>query len=131
MCAFWSTALGYELAPPPTGFETWDAYWKDVGVPEGELGGGPDRIRDPSGRGPNIWFQVVDEPKNGKNRLHLDLRASGGRSVPIQIRKQRVDAEAERLIRAGATKLWDWDEEGIDHYAIGMADPEGNEFDIN
>jgi hypothetical protein len=31
----------------------------------------------------------------------------------------------------GATRTVVMDEEGVDHYAVGMKDPEGNEFDIN
>lgn len=49
----------------------------------------------------------------------------------MQIRKQRVDAEASRLADLGATIAGALAEEGLDHYAVGMKDPEGNEFDIN
>jgi len=131
MCQFWTNALGYEIAPPPTGFESWDDYYRDVGVREDELGSGPDRLIDPSGAGPAIWFQVVDETKTVKNRLHFDLGVSGGRSVPFETRKQRVDAEADRLSRLGATQIGVFFEKGVDHYAVAMLDPEGNEFDIN
>jgi hypothetical protein len=131
MCQFWMSALGYEIAPPPRGFESWDDYYRDVGVPEDELGSGPDRLIDPSGSGPAIWFQVVDETKTVKNRLHFDLGVSGGRSVPFETRKQRVDEEAARLSRFGATQIGVFFEKGVDHYAVAMQDPEGNEFDIN
>jgi hypothetical protein len=131
MTQFWAAALGYELAPPPAGFASWDAYYRDLGVPEDELGSGPDRLRDPTGAGPEIWFQVVDEAKTVKNRLHFDLRASGGRSVPFETRKQRVDAEAARLSGLGGTQIDVYFEKGVDHYAVAMLDPEGNEFDIN
>ena len=131
LCRFWAAALRYELEPPPAGFATWDEYWRDVGVPEEELGLGTDRISDPSGAGPRIWFQVVPEPKTVKNRIHLDVFASGGRAVPIARRKQRVDAEARRLISLGATMIRVLEEEGLDHYGMAMKDPEGNEFDIN
>jgi hypothetical protein len=131
LCRFWAAALGYELEPPPAGFATWDEYWRDVGVPEEDLGIGADRISDPGGAGPRIWFQVVPEPKTVKNRIHLDIFASGGRPVPIATRKQRVDAEARRLISLGATMIRVLEEEGLDHYGVGMKDPEGNEFDIN
>ena len=131
MCQFWTSALGYEIAPPPSGFESWHDYYRDVGVPEEELGSGPDRLIDPSGSGPAIWFQVVDEPKTVKNRLHFDLGVSGGRSVPFEIRKQRVESEADRLSRLGATRIGVLFEKGVDHYAVAMLDPEGNEFDIN
>ncbi len=128
---FWAAALGYKLEPPPAGFADWDEYWRDVGVPEAELGAGPDRICDPDGRGPRIWFQVVPERKTVKNRLHLDVHAGGGREIPLEIRRQRVDAEARRLAGLGATMITVLQQEGLDHYAVAMRDPEGNEFDIN
>jgi hypothetical protein len=131
LARFWAAALGYELEPPPAGFATWDDYWREVGVPEAELGVGADCVIDPDGSGPRIWFQVVPERKTIKNRLHLDIHASGGRAVPIETRKQRVDAEARRLADLGATIACVLHNEGIDHYGVAMKDPEGNEFDIN
>jgi hypothetical protein len=53
---------------------------------------------------------------------------------PASGSKKRVDGEARRLCALGATLLSDLDaevEEGLDHYAVAMSDPEGNEFDIN
>jgi hypothetical protein len=131
LARFWAAALRYELEPPPAGFATWNDYWRDVGVAEEELGPGADRIVDPAGHGPRIVFMAVPERKSVKNRLHLDIRASGGRTVPRETRRERVDAEARRLESLGATILRVLAEEGLDHYAIAMADPEGNEFDIN
>jgi hypothetical protein len=131
LARFWAAALGYQLEPPPAGFTTWDDYWRDVGLPEEELGVGEDRITDPDGRGPRIWFQVVPERKTIKNRLHLDISVSGGRNSPIETRKQRVDAEARRLEALGGTIIGVLQEEGLDHYGVAMQDPEGNEFDIN
>ncbi|ACU74021.1 conserved hypothetical protein [Catenulispora acidiphila DSM 44928] len=128
---FWAAALGYELAPPPAGFATWNDYYRDLGLPEEDLIDGADRISDPLGGGPAIWFNVVTEPKAVKNRLHIDIHASGERSDPLEIRKQRVDAEARRLASLGATITVVMCQEGLDHYAVGMKDPEGNEFDIN
>ena len=129
---FWAAALGYELAPPPAGFATWNDYYRDLGLPEEELLDGADRISDPHGQGPSIWFQVVPETKSIKNRLHIDVHASGGRAVPIETRRQRVDAEARRLADLGAaTVAASQEEDGLDHYAVAMKDPEGNEFDIN
>jgi Glyoxalase-like domain len=131
MCQFWTKALGYEIASPPEGFGSWDDYYRDIGVPEDELGSGPDRLIDPSGAGPAIWFQVVDEAKTVKNRVHFDLGVSGGRSVPLETRKERVEAEADRLCHLGARRIDVLFEIGVDHYAVAMLDPEGNEFDIN
>lgn len=131
LARFWAAALGYELEPPPADFVTWNDYWREVGVPEDELFEGADCIVDPAGEGPRIWFQVVPEAKTIKNRLHIDVNASGGRAHPIELRRQRVDAAASRLGELGATLVGVHAQEGFDHYAIAMKDPEGNEFDIN
>ncbi len=131
LARFWAAALGYEPEPPPAGFDSWDAYWRDLGLPEEDLGLGVDRIIDPAGRGPRIWFQVVPERKTIKNRLHLDIGVGGGRAVPIETRRQRVDAESNRLAELGAQLVAVADNEGLGQYAIAMKDPEGNEFDIN
>ena len=131
LARFWAAALRYEVEPPPDGFASWDDYWRDMGVPDEDLGIEADSIIDPGGAGPRIWFQVVPEPKTVKNRLHLDICASGGRAVPIATRRQRVDAEARRLTALGATMIKVLAEEGLDHYAVAMKDPEDNEFDIN
>jgi hypothetical protein len=63
-----------------------------------------------------------------KNRLHLDLKVSGGREVPLDTRRQRVTAEVARLVAAGATRLRVLERKGLDHYAVVLQDPEGNEF---
>ena len=131
LARFWASALGYDFEPPPAGFPTWDDYWRDVGVSEDELGIGQDCIIDPDRSGPRIWFQVVPEPKEVKNRLHLDISVSGGRAFPIETRRQRVDVEAERLAGLGASVVRVLSQQGLDHYGVAMQDPEGNEFDIN
>ena len=131
MVRFWAAALGYVPEPPPEGFGTWDDWRRDIGLPDEELGGGADSIIDPDGRGPRIWFHLVPDVKSVKNRLHLDIYVSGGRSLPMETRKQRVEAEAQRLCELGATRTMALTAEGLDHYAVGMRDPEGNEFDIN
>jgi hypothetical protein len=38
---------------------------------------GESRISDPAGHGPSIWFHAVPDAMVVKNRLHLDIRASG------------------------------------------------------
>ena len=125
---FWAVALGYQVPDPPAGFDSWRSYYRAIGVPEDELDDGDDRLVDPEGHGPSLWFQKVPEDKVVKNRLHLDLKVSGGRDVPLETRKERVDAEAGRLVREGATILRVLDEVGLDHYAVVLQDPEGNEF---
>jgi len=134
LTTFWAQALGYVREPPPGGFGTWNDYWRSVGVPEDELddaADAADSIVDPAGVGPRIWFQLVPEPKAVKNRLHLDLDAGGGRSVPLPTRTQRVHARGEELIAAGATRLRVLSTPGLDHYGEVFADPAGNEFCIH
>jgi len=134
MVAFWAEALGYAPEPPPEGHDTWRAYWAAIGVPEEELPPGagdvPESIVDPAGRGPRVWFQHVPEPKVAKNRWHFDLKVGGGRDVPLDVRRARVDATVERLVAAGATVLRINDKPEMGHYAAAMQDPEGNEFDV-
>jgi hypothetical protein len=131
LARFWADALGYRLEEPPDGFASWQDYWVSRGLPPEEVEDGYDSIVDPDGVRPRIWFQPVPEPKVVKNRVHLDLGVSGGRQVPLPTRRRRVDAVAERLVAAGATRLRVLSEEAVDHYAVVMADPEGNEFCLN
>ena len=131
LARFWAEALHYVLATPPSGFDSWDAFYRSIGVPEGLLSGGTDVIVDPNGEGPRIWFQIVPDQKSVKNRLHIDVSASGSRDAALDIRRERVEAEAARLVSLGATRIQALVEDGMDHYAVAMTDPEGNEFDIN
>jgi hypothetical protein len=130
LARFWALALHYKLEEPPDGSATWLEYWRNRGLPEEELVGvdGYESCVDPEGVGPRIWFQPVPEEKSGKNRVHLDIAVTGGRSVPFAERRRRVDAEVERLVAAGASVAWPHDSEEIDHYAATLRDPEGNEF---
>jgi hypothetical protein len=132
LVAFWTQALHYIPQPPPEGYDTWRAFYLGIGVPPEELPPDDrdltDRAVDPDGIGPALWFQEVPEPKTAKNRLHLDLRVSGGRAVPLAERRAAVDPEVDRLRQAGASVLRVLSTEGIDHYAVVMQDPEGNEF---
>lgn len=128
LAAFWADALRYKLEPPPAGFADWDAYRTSLGVPDDDDGGGAALV-DPDGAGPRIWLQKVLEAKVVKNRVHLDLDASGGRSVPVEARRERVRAEANRLVGIGATELYELEEGG--GYFVTLQDPEGNEFCVH
>ena len=130
---FWTEAIGYVPEPPPEGAASWFAHWRAVGVPEHELQGEDlaQSIVDPAGVGPRLYFQIVPERKTVKNRLHLDLGVSGGRAQPLEVRRERVDAEVERLLALGATTVRRGSDPGLDHYGVVMADPEGNEFCVH
>src|SRR3954471_14927058 len=128
---FWCEALGYVVEAPPDGFPTWNDFWRNVGVPDDELPmdkDGATSIIDPDGVGPRVWFQVVPEPKSVKNRVHLDLKISGSRAVPLAERRERVDAEVGRLEGLGASRVRVLSVDGLDHYGVVLHDPEGNEF---
>lgn len=130
LVAFWAEVMGYVPAPPPTGHPTWRSWYLSLGVAEEELGPGDscDRLVDPEGKGPAIWFQAVPEDKVAKNRLHLDIRVSGGRSRPRAERRAAVEAEAQRLVSLGATIRNLAENDDADHVFCVMHDPEGNEF---
>jgi predicted enzyme related to lactoylglutathione lyase len=94
---FWSKALDWPLV--------WDQDEETA-------------IQAPSG-GPKIaWGGPPVSPKAPKNRMHFDLTVPAGGDV---------DAEVERLIGLGATRL-ESGQENAD--AVPMADPDGNEFCI-
>jgi len=126
---FYAAALHYKLQDPPEGFPTWEAFLSSIGIPKEEWNDAS-AVVDPEGKGPRIYFQKMQTPKPGKNRLHLDLNAGGGRKVPAEERKRRVDAEVERILSLGlgATKLRVSDDP--DSSFVAMLDPEGNEFDV-
>jgi hypothetical protein len=122
---FYAEALHYKLQDPPEGYKSWEEALKAWNVPEEEWNSAS-AIVDPEGKGPRIYFQQMDTPKLGKNRVHIDVNASEGSRVPIQERKGQVRAEVERLLKLGATEQREWEEQG--EYWVVMLDPEGNEF---
>ena len=67
---------------------------------------------EPTDAGPRLWFQRVPEPKQLKNRVHLDLRADD------------VEGELDRLVALGARPLQDQPNGDL----VVLVDPEGNEF---
>jgi predicted enzyme related to lactoylglutathione lyase len=95
LATFWAAALGYELYGRAANYRS---------------------LVDPAGGGPKLILQGVPEPKQGKNRLHVDVLATD------------IEVESGRLAGLGATRLRD--EPVVEHGTrwITMADPEGNEF---
>jgi predicted enzyme related to lactoylglutathione lyase len=93
---FWAQVLGYVCDGPPVG---------------------PYRGLIPAdGQGVEILLQRVPEQKNGKNRLHLDLRTPD------------LDAEVSRVVGIGASLLTSQplEEYGWRWHVLG--DLDGNEF---
>jgi hypothetical protein len=76
MAAFWSSALGYRIAPDEDGCA---------------------KLYPPDDADPpvlTVWLQACAGPKRGKNRNHPDLRADGD-----------LEAEVDRLIALGARRV--------------------------
>lgn len=67
-----------------------------------------------SEKGPAMAFQRVPEPRQGKNRIHLDIGA------------EDPGAFADRVIELGASRVEDREAHGF-HWSV-LADPEGNVF---
>ncbi len=123
--AFWAEALHYKQAPPPEGFDSWDAALDAWGV-TAEHRNDRAAIIDPDGAGPRVFFQKVPESKTAKNRVHLDLRAAAG--APPDGRSDALEGECTRLVALGARRVRRMDADGMDDVCIVMQDPEGNEF---
>ncbi|RPI26291.1 MAG: VOC family protein [Actinobacteria bacterium] len=124
LARFWAEVLGYVLQPPPEGFDSWEAFAVQMGIPEEDY----DRfgaVVDPDGSGQRVLFQRVPEGKTAKNRMHLDIRITE-RDMSVEEQRRIIDAEAERLVALGATRGADHTEMGMTHTV--MHDPEGNEF---
>ncbi|MCK5752199.1 MULTISPECIES: VOC family protein [unclassified Mycolicibacterium] len=66
---------------------------------------------------PFLVFQRIDGERTGTNRVHPDFASKD------------FDAESQRLIALGATRVQDVAENGIRFTTF--ADPEGNKFDLS
>src|SRR2546426_5252256 len=102
LAKFWAEALHYKLQDPPAGFSSWQAALKAWDVPAEEWNSAS-AIVDPEGRGPRIYFQQLDTPKLGKNRIHLDLNVSGGKTVPLSDPESQVNRLVGLLLDFAAT----------------------------
>lgn len=92
-------------------------FWSAVlGLDEVDAQGPYCVLASPDGREPRVLLQRVDEPRTGKNRLHLDVHVDD------------LAAEAVRVEALGAVRI---DREPMDEFGsrwVRFLDPEGNEF---
>jgi predicted enzyme related to lactoylglutathione lyase len=99
LAQFWATTLG------------WDSTRRN----EGEF-----QVSNPAAGEISLYFMGVPEPKQVKNRLHLDLLADGP-----------MEPEVERLIERGAQLVEVREDpdslDNPDRWTV-LLDPEGNEF---
>jgi Glyoxalase-like domain len=99
LARFWAAALGYELEPPPAGFPTWDDYYRDIGVPEEELGIGTDRIFDPEGHpaSGSRWSPRLSPSRTGCTSTSMPAAAERSRSIP---------ADSESTLKPAGSPAW-------------------------
>jgi catechol 2,3-dioxygenase-like lactoylglutathione lyase family enzyme len=95
--AFWTAALGYVVRDP-------DVDHQDFAV-----------LAHPERAWSNLSVQRSARPKSDVNRVHLDLYVD------------HRDAEVERLLALGATRVEPWPYDDGDDFVV-LADPDGNEF---
>lgn len=93
---FWREALGYRI------------YYSDASVAV--------LVPVDDGNASPLVLQQVPEPKDGKNRMHLDIVAD------------EIEPEIERLQALGARRLHDDVRSLGDVRWVTLADPENNEF---
>ncbi|HEX6871182.1 MAG TPA: VOC family protein [Micromonosporaceae bacterium] len=131
LARFWAQALDYAPVPPAQPETTWTEHYR---ARLGEATAFDDRLFDPAGVRPPIFFQQVPEEKAGKNRLHLDVYPTGrDNAPPLRRRVEIVDAKVAYLVGLGATveRRTRHDDPGDPQYFVVMHDPEGNEFCVS
>ena len=101
MIGFWSQVLRYDVLDHGRYDEPDRIYWMIV---------------DPEGRGPRLVIQRVPEPVTCKTRVHIDVH------VPD------IEAETERAVGLGATRVDSSPIEEVGAAWIRLTDPEGNLF---
>ena len=127
LAAFWAEVLGYQVQPPPDGFDSWAAALEAFGVPRDQWNS-RSAILPIEGSYPRVFFQRVPEGKTGKNRLHLDIRVA--LRLEGDERMRALETEADRLESLGATRAYrvEPNKATMESGFITMHDPEGNEF---
>ena len=110
LAKFWCAALDYQVL-----YDTDDEEAAAGSEPPAWEGDDDDEILIGGAGRPRILLLEVHDEKKVKNRLHLDLRPDD------------LDAEVDRLLSLGATKV-DIGQGEVSW--VVLADPDGNEFCI-
>jgi len=77
---------------------------------------GDDDLLDPHRRLPSFWFQQMDAPRTGRNRIHID----------VYVPRDQAEARIAAALAAGGRIVSDANAPGW----WTLADPEGNEVDL-
>ena len=123
---FWSDVFGY---PHPRVGRTGEGAAARRGADGSRPRHPVPSPKTPRAFGPRLFFHHADGPKEGRNRLHLDVSVkpkAGAAGTTVE----ELDAEKDRLVALGAEVVrlveqsWGpWPERYWQ-----MRDPEGNEF---
>ena len=118
---FWCEALGYVIPPPPEGFADWAEFERALPAES--------RVAvacvDPTGVGPRLFFQRV--PKASRQESGASRRRVGTGLVGAE-RLAALEAECERLVERGATRVRLSPGGDGEESCFVMQDVEGNEF---
>ncbi|WP_283138977.1 VOC family protein [Rhizohabitans arisaemae] len=109
-------AVTFDCAQPYRLAAFWQAATDWTLDPESEPGDDEIRLIPPGG--PQVLFIRVPEGKTAKNRFHLDVMPTDGRTR---------DEAVEHLLALGATQLQDHRRADGTGW-VTLLDPEGNEF---
>lgn len=67
----------YEIGIDCVDAEAIRGFWRAAtGFVDQTAADGERELADPQGRAPTIWFQPMDPPRTGRNRIHLDVYVS-------------------------------------------------------
>ncbi|MGH8925814.1 MAG: VOC family protein [Acidimicrobiia bacterium] len=126
LATFWAGALDYVLQPPPPGFATWEAFARELSIPEDKWGDVSAAV-DPEARGPRLFFERYDGGQPNQ-RVHIDVNSVGaGEELTNEERRSRLAKERMRLEAFGATYKREASGMAGETW-IEMFDPEGNWF---
>ena len=118
LAPFWAQVLGYIEQPPPEGFDNWQDWARQMGIPE-EDWNKAGSVVDPDGKGPRFFFQQVPEGKVVKNRVHVDVNVGAG--FKGEERHAEVEKQSARVKSLGGSVIRVFDER--DEFWIVMPIP--------
>ena len=124
LAGFWAQVLGYVEQPPPDGFESWEQFADQVGIPEANRS---KSTRGPDGSGPRVLFERFDGGAPNQ-RVHFDVNVIGSQAA-LSADERGTQLTAERVRIEGLGGTFKREASGVaGEVWIEMYDPEGNWF---
>ena len=125
-----AAAAGLGLSADPTAVQSVDPivigaediekvmpFWQALMGYEPRADSRDEDLVDPRRRGPGIWFEKIEGPRAGRNRMH----------VAVWVPYDQAEARVAAAIAAGGTVIYK--EQAPAWWTL--ADPEGNEADVS